>query len=538
MRSFGDLKVRRTLLLLAACLAVTATMSAQGSNGTALYREAVARETALRREIDARGAGSAASPLLERARILVGAFDDIARLFPSSPYADDALWHGALLAADSFWEFGQGDDQTRALRLFMTLANRYPRSPFAKQTVSQVGRLNAAKESADVDAAAVTLKTIRRESLTGAMRVTLELEGEATYRDEEVAGQPRVFIDLQNTRPVDTLTDAAQAFPDDLVRQIRVSRSGTRTRVLLDLSARAPRTVYALYNPYRVVIDFARETNSSGEKQPAVARKDSTDANRNASRAAPPGSPAVNGRGGFSLSRQLGLGVARIVIDPGHGGHDPGAMIDGLTEAEVVLEVATRLERLLARQTGVEVVMTRRTDVFVPLEERTAMANRAAADLFLSIHVNASEDDRARGVETYFLNFAPNPAAEAIAARENAASARTMRQLPDIVKSIALNNKIDESRDFASLVQSALIERLKQGDKKVKGLGVKQAPFMVLIGATMPSVLSEISFLTNVEEAELLRGAAYRQQIAEALFTGIMRYQQSLKASAHTVASQ
>jgi N-acetylmuramoyl-L-alanine amidase len=245
----------------------------------------------------------------------------------------------------------------------------------------------------------------------------------------------------------------------------------------------------------------------------------------------------VNGRGGFSLSRQLGLGVARIVIDAGHGGYDPGAMNDGVSEADVVLDVAMRLERLLVQQPGVEVVLTRRGNVYVPLEERTAMANRAGADLFLSIHANASEDDRARGIETYFLNFAPNPAAEAIAARENAASARTMRQLPDIVKAIALNNKIDESRDFASLVQSAMMERLKRGNGNVKDLGVKQAPFMVLIGATMPSILAEISFLTNPQEAVLLRGTPYRQQIAEALFNGVMRYQRSLKTDA-TVASQ
>jgi N-acetylmuramoyl-L-alanine amidase len=229
--------------------------------------------------------------------------------------------------------------------------------------------------------------------------------------------------------------------------------------------------------------------------------------------------------------------VARVVIDPGHGGHDPGAMNNGLSEAELVLDVALRLEKLLLKQPGVEVVMTRRLDVFVPLEERTAMANREGADLFLSIHANASEDDRVHGIETYFLNFAPNPAAEAVAARENAASARTMRQLPDIVKAIALNNKIDESRDFASLVQSSMMDRLKRANKSVKDLGVKQAPFMVLIGATMPSILAEISFLTNRQEAALLRGGAYRQQIAEALLNGVMRYQKSLKA-AQTIALQ
>ena len=531
----------RTVLIAAICLAMSAAVAAQGSNATALFREAMKRETVLRREIDTRGAGAAATPLLERTRILIGAYEDIAQLFPASTYGDDALWHGAVLAADAFWEFGQQDDRTRALRLFKTLATRYPKSALVKQIGSHVQRLDAAQPTADeLNPAAVRLKAIRRDALAGAMRVTLELEGEAAFRDEEMAGQPRMFIDLQNTRPAETLKDVTQAFSDDLVRQIRVGpQVGTRTRVVLDLSARAPHTVYALYNPYRVVIDFARESTKDTKavaattkdmKIPATGSKSTTEA-----KAVKP--PAVNGRGGFSLSRQLGLGVARIVIDPGHGGYDPGAMNDGVSEADVVLDVAMRLERVLTQQPGVEVVLTRRTNVYVPLEERTAMANRAGADLFLSIHANASEDDRARGIETYFLNFAPNPAAEAIAARENAASARTMRQLPDIVKAIALNNKIDESRDFASLVQSAMMERLKQGNKNMRDLGVKQAPFMVLIGATMPSILAEISFLTNPQEAALLRGTAYRQQVADALFNGIMRYQRSLKTDA-TVASQ
>ncbi len=213
-------------------------------------------------------------------------------------------------------------------------------------------------------------------------------------------------------------------------------------------------------------------------------------------------------------------------------------MTMGMTEADVVLDVALRLEALLLKQPGVEVVLTRRADVFVPLDERTALANREGADLFLSIHANASEDDRARGIETYFLNFAPNPAAEAVAARENAASSRTMRQLPDIVRAIALNNKIDESRDFASFVQASMIDRLKKANKNVRDLGVKQAPFTVLVGATMPSVLAEIAFLTNQPEATLLRGNAYRQQIAEALFNGVMKYQRSLKETAQTISSQ
>jgi N-acetylmuramoyl-L-alanine amidase len=243
----------------------------------------------------------------------------------------------------------------------------------------------------------------------------------------------------------------------------------------------------------------------------------------------PPAVPAANADGKFSLSRQLGLSVSRIVIDAGHGGHDPGAQSTGITESELTLDVALRLSRLLQQQPGVEVVMTRDTDVFIPLEERTAIANREGADLFLSIHANASRSPKAHGVETYFLNFASNPDAEAVAARENSASGRAMHSLPDIVRAIALNNKIDESRDFAEMVQRSMVHRLSNRNKQLRDLGVKQAPFVVLIGAAMPSVLAEISFVTHKQEGQLLKTAGYRQQIAEALYDAVLRYQQSLK---------
>jgi N-acetylmuramoyl-L-alanine amidase len=231
------------------------------------------------------------------------------------------------------------------------------------------------------------------------------------------------------------------------------------------------------------------------------------------------------------MARQLGLSVSRIVIDPGHGGHDPGAMGKGVTEAALVLDVSLRLEALLTKLPGTEVILTRRSDDFVPLQERTAIANREDADLFLSIHANASANALASGVETYFLNFATTGSAAAVAARENAASGQAMAALPDFVKAIALNNKLDESKDFATYVQRALVQKLAGADKSVKDLGVKQAPFVVLIGASMPSVLAEISFLTNGQEVKLLRGAAYRQRIAEALFDAVRKYQTSLRTN-------
>jgi N-acetylmuramoyl-L-alanine amidase len=243
-----------------------------------------------------------------------------------------------------------------------------------------------------------------------------------------------------------------------------------------------------------------------------------------------PAVPAANSNGKFSIARQLGLGISRIVIDAGHGGHDPGASAYGLQESDLVLDVALRLKKLLEAQPGFEVVMTRDTDVFSPLEERTAIANPESADLFLSFHATASRNRKAHGVETYFLNFASNPDASAVAARENSASGKTMHSLPEIVKAITLNNKIDESRDFASLIQKAMVKKLAAKNDDLKDLGVKQAPFVVLIGAGMPSVLAEISFVTHKEEGRLLKTSAYRQQIAEALFDGVQGYQKSLKA--------
>ena len=249
-----------------------------------------------------------------------------------------------------------------------------------------------------------------------------------------------------------------------------------------------------------------------------------------------PSAPAANGAGGFSMARQLGLGVSRIVIDAGHGGHDPGVLGKGLNEATLVLDVALRVEKLLLKEPGLEVVLTRRTDVYIPLEERTELANRESADMFLSIHANASRNEAAKGIETYFLSFASSPEAEAVAARENSASAREMHQLPDIIKAIALNNKLDESRDLANMVQESLVTSLRKNNKEIRSRGVKQAPFVVLIGAAMPSVLAEISFVSNKQELSLLKTNAYKQKIAESLFNAVMRYRKSLKSQA-TMAS-
>jgi N-acetylmuramoyl-L-alanine amidase len=245
---------------------------------------------------------------------------------------------------------------------------------------------------------------------------------------------------------------------------------------------------------------------------------------REANQAAPQ-PPQANRTGSYSLARQLGLSARRIVIDPGHGGHDPGTIgPGGLQEKDLVLDVALRLEKLLRAEPGTDVIMTRSTDVFVPLEERTAIANSKEADLFLSIHANSSRSASARGIETYILSFAVDHHAEEVAARENAISAATLKDLQGLVKAIARNSKIQESRDFATSVHEAMIHNVRAGQAGIQDRGVRTAPFYVLIGANMPSVLAEISFVSNPEDERLLRRSEQRDKIARSLFQGIEDY--------------
>ena len=230
-------------------------------------------------------------------------------------------------------------------------------------------------------------------------------------------------------------------------------------------------------------------------------------------------------RGDRSLIRALGLKIGKIVIDPGHGGHDTGTIgPNGLEEKDLVLEVGRRLGKLLETRLGAEVVYTRKDDTFIPLETRTAIANQERADLFISIHANSSHDSAARGVETYYLNFTSSPEALEVAARENAVSEKSIYELQDLVKKIALKEKIEESREFASDVQQSLHSGLAVKSPDIRDRGVKKAPFIVLIGANMPSILAEISFVSNPSDERHLENSEYRQRIAESLYRGVARY--------------
>ena len=568
-------------IVTSACLA--AALPARAAEPPrALYTRAMTEERQVRDE--------ATKPTLAQMRRVVALYERLVRKHPTSGYCDNALWQAANVASLAFERFGDEADRKTAARLLNLLKTEYPASKLIAQAGETLASLQKPAAAAPAPEAAqrsrsdagmvlaagvITLRDVKRTVLPDGVRIIVELDAETAFHQEEIVNPRRLFFDFRNARAVPGLQDTSLKFDDDVVKEIRLGRHPQNTtRVVMDLEGVGSYTVYPLYAPYRLVVDVRRPavavvpvalptptpppppTPAPTPAPPPVAQAKSglppflpaapapwipappppierTDAksaipSRPATPSLPPAAPAANSNGKFSLSRQLGLGVSRIVLDAGHGGHDPGAHGNGINEAELTLDVALRLQKLLDKS-GVDVVMTRDTDVFIPLEERTAIANREGADLFLSIHANASRNVQARGVETYFLNFAMNPEAEAVAARENATSGKPMHNLPDIVKAIALNNKINESRELAETVQKSMVKRLGQKNRALRDLGVKQAPFVVLIGAGMPSVLAEISFVTNKQDGALLKTPAYRQHIAQALMDAVVGYQQSLK---------
>ncbi|MCX6623864.1 MAG: N-acetylmuramoyl-L-alanine amidase, partial [Acidobacteria bacterium] len=271
--------------------------------------------------------------------------------------------------------------------------------------------------------------------------------------------------------------------------------------------------------------------SSASRPKPATPRETADPPARDtSSRPAPsreliPRAATKNSDGQRSMTRVLGLKIGRIVIDPGHGGHDTGTSgRNGLLEKELVLDVSRRLGKLITERMGSEVIFTRSDDTFIPLETRTAIANDKRADLFLSIHANSSTIRTIAGVETFYLNFSASKSDLDVAARENASSSKTVYELKDLLQKIALQDKVEESREFAARVQSSLHNLASRNLARQRNRGVKKAPFVVLIGAQMPSILAEIGFVSNPREEALMNRPEHRQKIAEALYKGLAQY--------------
>ncbi len=536
------------------------TAAAAPPTAKALYERAVALDDQARARLEAPGAREA--EVLAAVRRAVDAYRQVVWTYPRSGYCDNALWQGAQLSAAAYARFGQDRERTAALSQFSSLISEYPSSPFVTRARAERTRVNSPRPApAPDDAPLVLISDVTRQPVPDGVEIAIVLDGPVTFTEERLSGPARVFFDLKPTRTVEALREAVLRFDGALVRQVRIGHHPDHvTRVVLDLEGARSYEARLEQNPPRLVVRCM--TGAPVDAPPAVeptaaaAGPPVPPADAPPAAAAPPGAsastdqptspaassavgapppagvpqaPSSNVSGGFSIARQLGLGASRIVVDAGHGGHDTGALGTGITEAAVALDIALRLERLLAKEPGVEVILTRRTDVFIPLQERGEIANREAADLFVSIHANASRNRAATGVETYLLNFATSSDAAAVAARENSSSALTMSRLDDLVKKIALGNKVNESRDLASYVQNSLVKRLRPVNKGLRDLGVKQAPFVVLVGAAMPSILVEVSFISNRTEGRLLATPAYRQRVAEGILDGVRRYLGSLK---------
>jgi len=561
--------------LLATLFVATLPARAVGQTPAVKYQRAQAREKAAR-------TSSATTPATLRA--VARAYEAIVRAHPRSGYSDNALWQAAGLYIVAFDKTGARSDRDLAVKMLTWLKREYPTSSLVKQVSGRLASIDKARPTSSpsrvaktpppaapraspppvaraeprsppdepasapvvADAApapppapeaGTTVRSVTYSRLPKGDRLTIELNQEAVYSTTRSASPDRLTIDLINAGFAPSVAQRVPSLTGSLFTSAEITRTAHQaTRLVLDVTGSPRYSTFPLYNPFRLVVDVESDEPEATAASSPIAAKVAPPRNGpltvvtpTADAAPAPAPPSATGQGDFSMARQLGLGVARVVIDPGHGGHDPGAQANGVTEAGLVLDIALRLEKLLLAQPEFEVVLTRRTDTYIPLEERTAIAQRESADMFLSIHGNSSPRATTRGIETYFLDFASNPQAEAVAARENAASAQPMRLLPELVKAITLNNKVDESRELARQVQESMVRRLAGPNKAIKDFGVKRAPFVVLIGAEMPSVLAEVSFLTNRSDATLLKQAAHRQRIAQALADGIQAYRSSLK---------
>ncbi|HTX15757.1 MAG TPA: N-acetylmuramoyl-L-alanine amidase [Candidatus Baltobacteraceae bacterium] len=384
-----------------------------------------------------------------------------------------------------------------------------------------------------VDVAGGMLKEIHvAQNKPETVRLVLDVDGAKDYSAFLVANPYRLVIDLRSrpstshTQTADAATTVPAAANEGGGRSIAADPIST-TKAAETLSVSAGSTT-----PATIPGTSLAPVNSISKAGLSAAKGRHTSATTETAALEPPTAPMPNRDGERSLTRALGLKINRIVIDAGHGGHDTGTIgPHGLLEKDVCLDVALRLGRLIEQKLpGADVIYTRKDDTFVPLEERTQIANDAKADLFISIHANSSDDPSTRGVETYYLNFATSADAMEVAARENAESQESMHDLQDLIKKIARNDKIEESRDLAEDIEDNLTGRLQLVSRSEKNRGVKKAPFVVLIGANMPSVLAEISFLSNPYDERLLRKPEQRQRIADGLYRGVAEYLASLNS--------
>ena len=356
-------------------------------------------------------------------------------------------------------------------------------------------------------------------------RVVIALNAGVEYNSARITAPDRIYFDLHNARLDRSVEQNAQPITDGLLKWVRAAQNTADVvRLVLDASGAKNYSAQLVPDPYRLVIDVHSEAPGATE----ILTSSNTE--EHAGNIPPISSSARETPD--SLTRELGLKINRIAIDAGHGGYDAGAMgPHGLVEKDLCLDVALRLGHLIEQNNpGAQVIYTRKNDKYVPLEERTAIANEANADLFISIHANSSDSQDARGVETYYLSLSGSPESMQLATRENSLGQASIHDLPALIQKITRSEKMGESKEFAADIQNSLAQRLQMVSHGETNRGVKRAPFVVLTGANMPAVLSEISFLSNANDENLLLESVQRQRIAEGLYHGIETYLDSMNS--------
>ncbi len=346
-------------------------------------------------------------------------------------------------------------------------------------------------------------------------RIVVDIGTLREYSFNELRKPDRIYVDIYQAKLNPLLHGKTFLVKNAYLSQIRIAQKTSSTvRVVADLDFQTVKRyhIFHLFDPFRIVIDI----------YPLASTQDASPAK--------PSQPPQPAKSGYSIARQLGLGIQTIVIDPGHGGEDPGCIgKKGIKEKNIVLDVSSRLKKLLSQNDQLEVILTRESDIFIPLESRTVIANQKNADLYISIHANAHRSRKRSGVETFYLNISQDASVNEIAARENATSTKNLSEMKEILLKIVRNSKIVESKELADKIQKNLVKSLSQKYKKVKNLGVKGGPFWVLIGVEeAPSVLVEISHLSNQTEEARLKSPQYRQQIAQGIYEGVLEYIRSL----------
>jgi len=397
--------------------------------------------------------------------------------------------------------------------------------PYPAQAAKKKKDVFSEQTSASTRQSAV-LSEMKHWSNPDYTRISLELDRDVTWEAHELAkgapGKPgRVYIDLKRTRLGKNIKDIT--IGDGLLKGARVGQYKAEVvRVVLDTENIKDYKIFPLSDPARLVIDVR------GERPTEISRLDPVIS-------AVPERIAVakaeeQEKKSRTVKKPIISKIRRIVVDPGHGGHDPGAVgPSGIQEKDVVLAIGLRLRDLLKEELGLDVVMTRSSDVFIPLEERTAIANKVGADLFVSVHANAAPNRTAAGIETYYLNLAKTDKVAQLAAKENGTSLEKVSVLQAILFDLMANYKLNDSAHLADEVQKALHKKIRTVHNDVKNLGVKQGPFYVLVGASMPSILVETAFLSNATEESRLKDPAYQNSAAEGIYEGVRNYISSLK---------